>query len=105
MVVVVVVVVVVVYMKDMGDGIPDTKCKDIYCEVCRRNIQKLGWAKHLKTKTYIENDKRVEEVEKKQRRTCGCWRVPLLGEKMLHVIFAWVIGETGQRRMRRKSGT
>jgi len=62
-------------MKDMGDGIPDTKCKDIYCEVCRRNIQKLGWAKHLKTKTYIENDKRVEEVEKKQRRTCGCCRV------------------------------
>ena len=67
--------IVVVYIKDMGDEIPDTKCKDIYCEVCRHNIRKLGWTKHLKTKKHIENEKGVEEVEKKQCRKCGCWRV------------------------------
>ena len=55
--------------------IPDTKCKEIHCEVCRHNIKKLGWAKHLKTKKHIENEKGVEEVEKKQCRKCGCWRV------------------------------
>ena len=59
----------------MEDEIPDTKCKEIYCEVCRHNIKKLGWAKHLKTKKHIENEKGVEEVEKKQCRKCGCWRV------------------------------
>ena len=58
----------------MEDEIPDTKCKEIYCEVCRHSIKKLGWAKHLKTKKYIENEKGVEEVEKKQCRKCGCWR-------------------------------
>ena len=57
------------------EEIPDTKCKEIYCEVCRQNIKKLGWAKHLKTKEHIENEKEVEEVEKKQCRKCGCWRV------------------------------
>ena len=57
------------------EEIPDTKCKEIYCEVCRHNIRKLGWAKHLKTKKHIENEKGVEEVEKKQCRKCGCWRV------------------------------
>ena len=57
------------------EEIPDTKCKEIYCEVCRHNIRKLGWAKHLKTKKHIENETGVEEVEKKQCRTCGCWRV------------------------------
>ena len=55
----------------MGDEIPHTKCKEIYCEVCRHNIKKLGWAKHLKTKKHIENEKGVEEVEKKQCRKCG----------------------------------
>ena len=59
----------------MESEIPNRKCKDIYCEVCRHNIQKLGWAKHLKTKKHIENEKEVEEVEKKQCRKCGCWRV------------------------------
>ena len=59
----------------MDDEIPDAKCKEIYCEVCRHNIKKLGWAKHLKTKKHIENEKGVEEVEKKQCRKCGCWRV------------------------------
>ena len=59
----------------MGDEIPDTKCKEIYCEVCRHNIKKLGWAKHLKTKKHIENENGVAEVEKKQCRKCGCWRV------------------------------
>ena len=59
----------------MEDEIPDTKRKEIYCEVCRHNIKKLGWAKHLKTKKHIENEKGVEEVEKKQCRKCGCWRV------------------------------
>ena len=38
-------------------------------------IKKLGWARHLKTKKHIENEKGVEEVEKKQCRKCGCWRV------------------------------
>ena len=57
------------------EEIPDTKCKEIYCEVCRHNIRKLGWAKHLRTRKHIENEKGVEEVEKKQCRTCGCWRV------------------------------
>ena len=57
------------------EEIPDTKCKEIYCEVCRHNIKKLGWAKHLKTKKHVENEKGVEEVEKKQCRKCGCWRV------------------------------
>ena len=66
---------VVVYIKDMEDEIPDTKCTEIYCEVCRHNIKKLGWAKHLKTKKHIENENGVEEVEKKQCRKCGCWRV------------------------------
>ena len=65
----------VVYIKDMGDEIPDTKCKDIYCEVCRHNIKKLGWAKHLMTKKHIENEKGVEEVEKKQCWKCRCLRV------------------------------
>ena len=59
----------------MEDEIPDTKCKDIYCEVCRHNIKKLGWAKHLRTRKHSENEKGVEEVEKKQCRKCGCWRV------------------------------
>ena len=59
----------------MEDEIPDAKCKEIYCEVCRHNIKKLGWAKHLKTKKHRENEKGVEEVEKKQCRKCGCWRV------------------------------
>ena len=59
----------------MEDEIPDTKCKDIYCEVCRHNVRKLGWAKHLKTKKHIENVKGVEEVEKKQCWKCRCWRV------------------------------
>ena len=67
--------IVVVYIKDMEDEIPDAKCKEIYCEVCRHNIKKLGWAKHLKTKKHRENEKGVEEVEKKQCRKCGCWRV------------------------------
>ena len=72
---VVVVVVVVVYIKDMEDEIPDTKRKEIYCEVCRHNIKKLGWAKHLRTRKHMENEKAVEEVEKKQCTKCGCWRV------------------------------
>ena len=59
----------------MEDEIPDTKCKDIYCEVCRHNVRKLGWAKHLKTKKHIENEKGVEEVEKKHCWKCRCWRV------------------------------
>ena len=59
----------------MEDEIPDTQCKEIYCEVCRHNIGKLGWAKHLRTRKHIENEKGVEEVEKKQCRKCGCWRV------------------------------
>ena len=59
----------------MEDEIPDMKCKEIYCEACRHNIKKLGWTKHLKTKKHIENKKGVEEVEKKQFRKCGCWRV------------------------------
>ena len=67
--------IVVVYIKDMEDEFPDTKCKDIYCEVCRHNVRKLGWAKHVKTKKHIENEKGVEEVEKKQCRKCRCWRV------------------------------
>ena len=67
--------IVVVYTKDMEIEIPDTKCKDIYCEVCRHNIRKLGWAKHLMTKKHIDNENGVEEVEKKQCRKCGCWRV------------------------------
>ena len=29
--------IVVVYIKDMEGEIPDTKCKEIYCEVCRHN--------------------------------------------------------------------
>ena len=67
--------IVVVYTKDMEIEIPDTKCKDIYCEVCRHNVRKLGWAKHLMTKKHIDNENGVEEVEKKQCRKCGCWRV------------------------------
>ena len=59
----------------MEDEIPDTKRKEIYCEVCRHNIKKLGWAKHLRTRKHSENEKGVEEVEKKQCRKCGCWRV------------------------------
>ena len=55
--------------------IPDTKCKDIYCEVCRHNVRKLGWAKHLMTKKHIDNENGVEEVEKKQCWKCRCWRV------------------------------
>ena len=66
---------IVVCIKDMESEIPDTKCKEIYCEVCRQNIKKLGWAKHLKTKKHIENENGVEEVAKKQCRKCGCWRV------------------------------
>ena len=49
--------------------------RNIYGEVCRHNIRKLGWAKHLRTRKRIENEKGVEEVEKKQCRKCGCWRV------------------------------
>ena len=67
--------IVVVYIKDMGDEIPDAKCKEIYCEICRHNIQKLGWAKNLKTKKHIENENGVEEVEKKQCWKCRCGRV------------------------------
>ena len=67
--------IVVVYTKDMEIEIPDTKCKDIYCEICRQNVRKLGWAKHLMTKKHIDNENGVEEVEKKQCRKCGCWRV------------------------------
>ena len=59
----------------MEDEIPDAKCKEMYCEVCRHNIKKLGWAKHLKTKKHRENEKGVEEVEKKQCWKCRCWRV------------------------------
>ena len=62
-------------MKDMRDESPDTKCKEIHCEVCRHNIKKLGWAKHLRTRKHSENEKGVEEAEKKQCRKCGCWRV------------------------------
>ena len=39
------------------------------------NIKKLGWAKHLRTRKHSENEKGVEEVEKKQCRKCGCGRV------------------------------
>ena len=46
--------IVLVYIKDMEDKIPDMKCKEIYCEVCRHNTRKLGWAKHLNTKKYWE---------------------------------------------------
>ena len=67
--------IVIVYIKDMESEIPDTKCKEIYCEVCRHNIKKLGWVKHLRTRKHIENVKGVEDVEKKQCRKCGCWRV------------------------------
>ena len=59
----------------MEDEIPGATCKDFFCEVCRHNIKKLGWAKHLRTRKHIENEKGVEEVEKKQCRKCGCWRV------------------------------
>ena len=64
-----------IYIKDMDDEIADAKCKEIYCEACRHNIKKFGRAIHLKTKKHIENEKGVEEVEKKQCRKCGCWRV------------------------------
>ena len=83
------------------EEIPDTKCKEIYCEVCRHNIRKLGWARHLKTKKHIENEKGVEEVEKKQCRKCGC----CTGEKMLLAMYAWDIGKVGQKGMRRKLGS
>ena len=87
----------------MEDEIPDTTCKEIYCEVCRHNIRKWGWAKHLNTKKHIENEKGVEEVEKKQCRKCGCWRVLELyrGENAGHM----GIGKVGQRRMRRELGS
>ena len=52
------------YIKDMEGEIPDTKCKEIYCEVCRHNIKKLGWTKHLRTRKHIDNENGVEEVEK-----------------------------------------
>ena len=89
----------------MEDEIPDTKCKEIYCEVCRHNIKKLGWAKHLKTKKHIENEEGVEEVEKKQCRIEHVDVGEYTGEKMLLAIFAWGIGKAGQRRMRRKLGS
>ena len=38
-------------------------------------LRNWGWAKHLRTRKHIENEKGVEEVEKKQCRKCGCWRV------------------------------
>ena len=64
--------IVLVYINDMEDNIPDTKCKENYCEVCRHNIR---------TKKHIENEKGVEEVEKKRCRKCGCWRVLELYEE------------------------
>ena len=67
--------IVVVCIKDKESENPDTKCKETYCGVCRHNIKKLGWAKHLKTKKHIESEKGVEEVEKKHCRKCGCRRV------------------------------
>ena len=73
---------------------------------CRHNIKKLEWAKHLRTRKHIENEKGVEEVEKKQCWKCRCWRVlELYSEKMLHAMFDWGKGKTGRRRMRRKLGS
>ena len=90
----------------MEDEIPDTKCKEIYCEVCRHNIKKLGWAKHLRTRKHIENEKGVEEVEKENVGNVDAGEcLNYIGEKMLHVIFAWGLGKAGQRRMRRKLGS
>ena len=62
-------------IKDMEDEIPDTKRKQINCEICRHNINKLGWAKQLRSKKHTENDKGAEEVDEKQCRKCGFWRV------------------------------
>ena len=91
----------------MEDEIPDAKRKEIYCKVCKHNIKKLGWAKHLRTRKHIENEKGVEEVEKKQ---CGenvdageC--LNYTGEKMLLAIFAWGIGKAGLEKFLRKLGT
>ena len=95
----------VVYIKDMGDEIPGTKCKEISCEVCKHNIRKLGWAKHLNTRKHIENEKGVEEVEKNNAGNVDAGEcLNYIGEKMLLAIFAWDIGKAGERRMRRKLG-
>ena len=55
-------------IKDMEDEIPDTKRKQINCEICRHNINKLGWAKQLRSRKHTENDKGAEEVDEKQCR-------------------------------------
>ena len=86
----------------MEDEIPDTKCKEMYCEVCRHNIKKLGWAKHLKTKKHRENEKGVEEVEKNNVGNVDAGEcLSYIGEKMLLAMYAWDIGKVGQRRMRK----
>ena len=46
-----------------------------FVSIILRNYKKLGWAKHLRTRKHSENEKGVEEAEKKQCRKCGCWRV------------------------------
>ena len=90
----------------MEDEIPDTKRKEIYCEVCGHNIKKLGWAKHLKTKKHIENEKGVEEVEKNNVENVDAGEcLNYTGEKMLHAIFAWGIGKAGLKKILRKLGT
>ena len=91
----------------MEDEIPDTKRKEINCEVCRHNIKKLGWAKHLRTRKHIENEKGVEEVEKKQcvENVDAGECLNYTGEKMLLAIFAWGIGKAGLEKILRKLGT
>ena len=72
---------VVVYIKDMEDEIPDTKCKEIYCEVCRHNIRNWGG----------------------QSISGEC--LNYIGEKMLHAMYAWGIGKAGLEKILRKLGT
>ena len=89
----------------MDHKIPDTKCKGIYCEVCRHNVRKLGWATHLRTRKHIDNEKGVEEVEKNNVENVDAGEcLNYTREKMLLAILAWGIRKAGQRRMRRKLG-
>ena len=66
---------VVIYIKDMEGENSEENKNEKYCEFCKCNIKKLGWAKHVRTNKHIENVNGTEKVEKKQCRKCRCWRV------------------------------
>ena len=90
---------VAIHIKDMEGETPDETCKEVYCEFCKCNIKKLGWAKHLRLTKHIDN---VNGVEKLKRNNVGNVDVGeylnYIGEKIWHVIFVWGIGKIGQRR-------